>query len=132
MKPQRWLQRTARALPLAVLCTLFIPPHDAIAATSYLQELEAEAARTDDEESATDASEAPQSDWSADKQTLSESIEAGLSKAKFEERLKQSYYGSYLFYSTLDDTAQASVYSDYQNNNDIESIRESIKTNMKK
>lgn len=116
---------------LAMLTSLLVcVPLGASAASSYLQELEAEAARS---EEGSDAAPAQQGqEWNTNAQPVSgEAIKAGLDKAQFEESLKKNYYGSYLFYQTLDDGDQQSVYSDYQSDNDIESIRESIKSHMK-
>lgn len=135
MKINKWLQQLnglrlfVPSLFVAGMCML---PAHAFAASSYLQELEAEAARTTTEQDATSPSTPEQrSDWRPKQQNLSEKLEQGLSKAQFEERLKESYYGSYLFYSTLSDAAQQRVYEDYRQHNDIDSVRESIKRNLK-
>jgi hypothetical protein len=102
----------------------------AIADTSYLQELEAEAAATE-EGSSDGAASATDPTWT-EQQPVSnaESIEAGLTRARFEEALKSRFYGSYLFYSTLSDSKQGVVYEEYQNNNSIEHLREVIKAQM--
>lgn len=132
MKLNMWLQGVALATAFSVVAYLVIAPRPSLAASSYLQELEVEAARSENEQAESTAPQGAGSDWSPKQQTLSETIEAGLSMEQFEERLKQSFYGSYLFYSTLEEREQQRVYADYQQDNAIESIRESIKSNMKK
>jgi len=132
MKLYKWRQSRRTLLPSALLAGLCLMPAAAHSASSYLQELEAEAARSDTEQGGQQqAPKAGSSEWTPEGQNLSEKIEAGLKKEEFEQRLKQSYYGSYLFYSTLNDADQQLVYKDYQQNNAINSIRESIKTHMK-
>lgn len=102
------------------------------AAGSYLQELEAEAARTDSDEEAQAQPAEEEPKWDADAAELdSEHIESGLNKKQFETQLEKNFYGSYLFYSTLEAGKQQEVYSDYQNANDIKSIRDSIKSRLK-
>ena len=100
----------------------------ASAAGSYLQELEAEAASTDN--SAEQAAPASTQNWSKQQTTASEKLDSGLSKPQFEDSLKNRFYGSYLFYSTLNDQKQQSVFQEYQKNSDIEYIREVIKVQM--
>jgi len=102
----------------------------ATAATSYLQELEAEAAASDEGTSSPPAAaETPK--WSTQQPvTSSESIKKGLTKPQFEEALKSRFYGSYLFYSTLSESKQQVVFEEYQKNNDIEHLREIIKAQM--
>ena len=119
---------------LAVLAgTLLCLTPSANAATSYLQELEAEAARTtDDDDQAPSPKQEEEQKWASDQQQLhAEHIKAGLDKTQFEEQLEKNFYGSYLFYSTLTAEKQQSVYNDYQSANDIESIRNSIKSRLK-
>lgn len=97
-------------------------------ASSYLQELEAEAASSDD---GSNQQEEKKPSWSTQQSTENhESVEKGLTKDKFEEALKSRFYGSYLFYSTLNDTKQEVVYEEYLKNNDIEHLREVIKAQM--
>lgn len=109
------------------------------AATSYLQELEAEAKRDaafEDEVNkqppAPEVNEnTPSIPATSGAPGSGETIDSGLTQAQFEQKLKDTYYGSYLFYSTLDAKQQGNVYQDYKRNNSIDSIRESIKANMK-
>ncbi len=132
MNLYRWVRDRKGSYVAAILAMLFLfLPQVTVAASSYLQELEAEAARTDTENGgATEQTEGQE--WSHEEQPLNgDTIEAGLSKEQFEESLKKNFYGSYLFYSTLSDNDQQSVYTDYQDKNDIGSIRESIKSYMK-
>lgn len=101
------------------------------AAGSYLQELEAEAARTGSEDTQ-EQQAAEEPEWDEDAPQLdSEHIESGLTKQQFETQLEKNFYGSYLFYSALEAGKQQEVYNDYQNANDIKSIRNSIKSRMK-
>jgi hypothetical protein len=101
----------------------------ATAASSYLQELEAEAAATD--EGSNDNATAAKPNWTEQQPEINhETIEKGLTKAEFEQALKSRFYGSYLFYSALNDAKQAVVYEEYKNNNDIEHLREVIKAQM--
>jgi hypothetical protein len=53
-----------------------------------------------------------------------------LSKTPFEEELKSRFYGSYLFYSTLNDAKQQVVYEEYKKNNDIKHLRKVIQSQM--
>lgn len=110
-----------------LICGLMFNPA-AQAASSYLQQLEAEAAATDN--TPTPEPPANSANWSPQQTSLSEKLDAGLSIGQFEESLKQRYYGSYLFYSTLNDTRQQVVFQEYQKNSDIEHVREAIKAQM--
>lgn len=110
-----------------LICGLMFNPA-AQAASSYLQQLEAEAAATDN--TPTPEPPASSANWSPQQTSLSEKLDAGLSIGQFEESLKQRYYGSYLFYSTLNDTRQQVVFQEYQKNSDIEHVREAIKAQM--
>lgn len=96
-------------------------------ASSYLQELENEAAATDND-TQTDSANKP--GWTPKQTSLVEKIDPDLNKEQFEQSLKSRFYGSYLFYSSLDDKKQQRVYEEYQNNNDIEHLRETIKQQM--
>ncbi len=97
-------------------------------ASSYLQELENEAAAIDNSEQK--ANKKNEHEWTQQQTGSGDNIEAGLSKEDFEKALKNLFYGSYLFYSSLSDAKQQVVYEEYQNNNDIEHLRESIKTQI--
>jgi len=118
---------TAVVLLLASL--LFNPV--AHAAGSYLQQLEAEAAATPSPDNPPPPKAAANSpNWSQQQTSVSDQVDAGLSKAQFEESLKQRFYGSYLFYSALNNNKQKVVYQEYQKNNDIEHLRDVIKSQM--
>ncbi|HEX9802076.1 MAG TPA: hypothetical protein VGB35_02370 [Gammaproteobacteria bacterium] len=109
-----------------LICGLMFNPA-AQAASSYLEQLEAEATA--------DSSPAPKppagrSNWSQQQTSLSEKLDTGLDIGQFEESLKQRFYGSYLFYSTLNDTKQQVVFQEYRKNSDIEHVREAIKAQM--
>lgn len=125
---QRNTRYPNRYKPIGILlCGLMFNPA-AQAASSYLQQLEAEAAATE----TTPAAPPPanSANWSPQQTSLSEKLDTGLSIGQFEESLKQRYYGSYLFYSTLNDTRQQVVFQEYQKNSDIEHVREAIKAQM--
>jgi hypothetical protein len=102
------------------------------AASSYLQQLEAEAAATDNSTAKPAVHESPagRANWSPQQALLGEKLETGLTIGQFEESLKQRFYGSYLFYSALNDTKQQAVYQEYQKDNNIEHLREVIKAQM--
>ncbi|MFO7593943.1 MAG: hypothetical protein R6X15_07885 [Pseudomonadota bacterium] len=132
MNTNKQRHKTRMTIKLAALAgVMFYLTPVSNASTSYLLELEAEAARTGDEE--TTAPSATQDEkWAEkDRQLDSEYIEAGLGKKEFESQLEKNFYGSYLFYSTLDASKQQDVYHEYKNANDIESIRNSIKSRLK-
>ncbi len=114
--------------PVAFLFVGLLLSAGASAASSYLQELEAEAAATDNTAQPTAPAATP--NWSKQKTTVSEKLDPGLNKKQFEESLKSRFYGSYLFYATINDKKQQVVYEEYQKNNDIEHLREVIKTQM--
>ena len=105
----------------AVLSLLFIPTHHAIA-DAYLDALNAEATG---EEKPSDQS-VLESDWSHQKQSLKTQLTPGLSKAVFEAELKDSFYGSFVFYNKLNDVKKDVVYKHYQETGDIEAVRQKI------
>lgn len=114
----------------AILVFLLSVTTQCFAATSYLEELNAEAASESDGANNTSAP-ASKADWNKQQTTGNhEKIDKGLSKEQFEKTLKSRFYGSYLFYSALSDTKQAVVYEEYKKNNDIEHLREVIKQQM--
>jgi hypothetical protein len=121
---------TGTTVTLLFCGLLFSPGH--VAASSYLQQLEAEAAATDSPTAKPTAHEPPanSANWSRQQTSLSEKLDPGLTIGQFEESLKQRFYGSYLFYSALNDTKQQAVYQEYQKDNDIEHLREVIKAQM--
>lgn len=96
-------------------------------ANSYLQELENEAAATASHEQA-DTADKP--DWEQQQTGATDNIAPGLIRAHFEEALKSQFYGSYLFYSSLNEEKQRHVYQEYLRHNDIEHLRETIKSQM--
>ena len=130
MKFYKWRHSRQKILPIVLLSGLCTIPAVANAAASYLHELEAEAARTDNEQNTATSKNDKKPEWTPSQQSLSEKIPGGLSKAQFEQRLKQSYFGSHLFYSKLTDADKQRVYEDYKKDNAINSIRESIKSHM--
>jgi hypothetical protein len=99
------------------------------AADSYLQQLEAEAAATDNTPQPV-SPPAQRPNWSQQQATAGEKLDSGLSMRQFEESLKHHFYGSYLFYSALNNKKQKVVYQEYQKNGDIEHLRNVIKTQM--
>ena len=105
--------RTGRTAGLLLVISALLLNVEVHAAGSYLQDLEAEAAATDN--TAQPVAPVAKPSWSQQQTTVSEKIEPGLSKGQFEESLKKRFYGSYLFYSTLNDKKQQVVYQEYQN-----------------
>ena len=99
-------------------------------ADSYLQELENEAAATASHEQADTTADKP--GWEQQQTGVTDNITPGLIRAQFEEALKSQFYGSYLFYSSLTEKKQQNVYQEYLINNDIEHLREAIKSQMTK
>jgi len=97
-------------------------------ASSYLQELENEAAANAGSRPSETAAEKPE--WTPRQTILKENIDPGLNKTQFEEALKSRFYGSFLFYSSLTPHKQQQVYEEYLANNEIEHLREIIKTQM--
>lgn len=128
MKIRRELRYPSVPSALGLLLSGLLVSTGVSAATSYLQELEAEAAATDNATQSTEPA-ATQS-WQNQQTTAGEKLDPGLSKAMFEESLKNRFYGSYLFYSNLNDKKQQVVYEEYKKNNDIDHLREVIKTQM--
>ncbi|MGM0593198.1 MAG: hypothetical protein ACQETD_01565 [Pseudomonadota bacterium] len=116
--------RSLTAIPMALIAGLYLTP---AGASSYLQELEMEAAKSSEAEK----QPRPSVDVPSTPEKEGEKLEAGLSHEQFESTLQEGYYGSYLFYSTLEEGQQQSVYEDYQSDNSLDSIRESIKNRLK-
>lgn len=110
-----------------LLCGLLFST-GALAAGSYLQELEAEAATIDN--TPQPAQQANSSNWPQQQATAKENIDPGLSKAQFEESLKQYFYGSYIFYESLNDSKRQVVFQEYRTNNDIGHLRDVIKAQL--
>ncbi|MEN8170943.1 MAG: hypothetical protein ABFS08_12040 [Pseudomonadota bacterium] len=113
-------------LRFIVMASLLILTPYALA-DSYLADLEAEANSTDVQEE-----EGIKETWSHKKQGLSDSLSKNLTHDKFEESLRDNYYGSFIFYKKLSKWHKKKVYETYQNTNDIEKIRTEIKTRMTK
>lgn len=114
-----------RTLPLLVV---LLASSEISTASSYLQELENEAAASAGRGEPETPAEKPE--WTPRQTILKENIDPGLNKAQFEEALKSRFYGSFLFYSTLAPKKQQQVYEEYLANNEIEHLREIIKTQM--
>ncbi len=125
-------------LPVVVLVCSSLIPHYATAAASYLQELKVDAnwdaAPSPRDGGKSSPSVQTQAPAALPKQTVNpaSNIKAGLSQEEFENQLQQNYYGSYLFYSTLLLAQRNKVYEEYKEDNDIESIRKSIMSKLKK
>lgn len=114
----------------AILMFLLSLATQGFAATSYLEELNAEAASESDGATNTSAP-ASNADWNKQQTTGNHGkIDQGLSMEQFEKTLKSNFYGSYLFYSALSDAKQTVVYEEYKKNNDIEHLREVIQQQM--
>jgi hypothetical protein len=64
--------------------------------------------------------------WSNQNQSMRQDLPANLDQDDFEEALKRNFYGSYMFYSHLDQTEQAEVFRFYQNTPSIEPLRQRI------
>lgn len=120
-------QKRYGAWSVTTLMLVLLSISELTMARSYLQELENEAAATGSDQSNTPASNPG---WTPKQTSLIERIDPDLSKDQFEETLKSRFYGSYLFYSSLDDKKQQHVYEEYLKNNDIEHLREAIKGQM--
>lgn len=105
------------------------------AADSYLQALKVEAEKVDPN-SGTDSKSSdpayPARGLPPQNINPEETIKPGLDKTGFEQQLQENYYGSYLFYSTLQKKQRDMVYEEYKQKNDIKSIRESIMSKLKK
>lgn len=113
---------------LALLASFFI--NQTCIANDYLLELEEEAASIGNGKSEQESPTTDKPEWKYQQAGSIEQFESGLSKAQFEESLKKHFYGSYLFYSSLDDKKQQHVFKEYQNNNNIEHLRKTIKDQM--
>jgi hypothetical protein len=110
---------------LLVIVASLLASSPCVYANSYLADLEAEANSTD-----VQADEESESTWSLKKQGLSEGLQPGLAQDKFEQSLRNNYYGSFLFYEKLAPWNKKQVYNTYQESNDIEDIRREIKKRM--
>lgn len=101
----------------------------ATAATSYLQELEAEAATINSDAQPETPAATPS--WQTQHTTSAgEKLDPGLNKEQFEESLKSRFYGSYVFYTNLNEIKRQVVYEEYKKKNDIEHLREVIKAQL--
>jgi hypothetical protein len=67
-----------------------------------------------------------QGGWSTQDQSMSLDLPPDLDRDDFEESLKLNFYGSYMFYNRLDDSAQEEVYQLYRQNPSIEPVRKRI------
>ena len=126
------MSNKATVLPGWTAALLLCLTQPAAAASSYLHELEVEATRTDTTSDTSSDATTPDTASEPNSAALQgETLEAGLSKSEFEAVLEKSYYGSYLFYSTLNDGAQQRVYDAYKTDNRIDNIRDVIKEQLK-
>jgi hypothetical protein len=104
----------------------------------YLKALKAETQALSGGEAAPSAPAAPvpeskpQQGWSAAGQGMGEELPPSLSKEQFEAALKSSYFGTYMFYTKLNDTDKAKVYEAYQGNGQISNIRDTTTSLLKK
>ncbi len=93
----------------------------------YLSELEAEAKST-----GTQAEQPDASAWTPDKQGIASGLRKGMTHEEFEKSLHDNYYGSFLFYDKLSQWNKKQVFDVYQKSNDIEQVRNEIKSRMTK
>lgn len=103
----------------------------------YLKALKAETQALSGGQAAQGASAAapetkPKDGWSADKQGMGEEMPANLSKEQFEAELKKSFFGTYMFYSKLNDADKTVVYQAYLKNRQISNIRDTTTSLLKK
>ncbi len=102
----------------------------------YLKALQAETQSLSSGETATVAPAAaaakPQQAWSAAGQGLGEGLPPNLSQEQFEAALKSSYFGTFMFYSKLKEQDKGAVYQAYQSNGQIDHIRETTTSLLKK
>lgn len=102
----------------------------------YLRALQAETQALTSGEAARTAPAAqaskPQQGWSATGQELGEELPPNLSQEQFEAALKSSYFGTFMFYTKLNDKDKAAVYEAYQTNGQIANIRDTITNLLKK
>jgi len=62
------------------------------------------------------------------KHNISSELPSGLSPEDFEAELKGSFIGSFVFYNKLNSTDKEAVYNYYKQTNNIDDIRDRIKT----
>lgn len=102
----------------------------------YLRALKAETQALTSGEAAHTAPAAqeskPQQGWSATGQGLGEELPPNLSQEQFEAALKSSYFGTFMFYTKLNDKDKAAVYEAYQRNGQISNIRDKTTGLLKK
>lgn len=104
---------------LLLLCSMSAPIAQA---DNYLDALEAEAKDMSDAPAETE-----QSNWKPSDSGITDNLSPNLNKAGFEENLKHNFVGSYTFYSRLSDKDKETVFSAYQNNNNIQELSALIK-----
>lgn len=101
-------------------------------ANSYLSELEAEAETLGGGAATTKNAPAANANWKITKQPTSDNLKQGMTQVEFTATLRDSYYGSYIFFSKLNAVEQHLVYESYKKNNNIEAIRDEIKKRITK
>jgi len=74
----------------------------------------------------------PQQGWSATGQGLGEELPPNLSQEQFEAALKSNYFGTFMFYTKLNDKDKTAVYEAYQSNGQISNIRDKTTSLLKK
>lgn len=119
----------------AVVIVSGMMPLNTLAADSYLQALKVEADKVDPEggkDTKSSDPAYPAKGLPPQNVNPAETIKPGLNKEGFEQQLQENYYGSYLFYSTLQKNQRDKVYEEYKQKNDIKSIRESIMAKLKR
>lgn len=125
--------RKSTVRPLALLAACCLLPGQLLASSAnYLNALEAEADNISATETTPNQPTTDTATSAAPAVPAGEILPAGLSQADFEETLKSSYFGSYIFYSKLSDGGKTSVYKEYQKNGSINHLREVIKTELTK
>ncbi len=83
------------------------------------------------EEAGTETVNKSNSEWKNTKFSLKNNIDASTQEI-FEEHLKAEYFGSYVFYQKLSPQEKESVYNEFKNSNDIETVRNKIIELLKK
>lgn len=76
----------------------------------------------------TDGGEVHGDDWSLESQGLAEVMPKLLQREVFEEVLRVNFFGTYLFYSRLDEEDRRAVYEAYTQNGTIDAVRDDVMT----
>lgn len=118
-------------LLLVLLLGLGIPT-SLYADDAYMDAINAEAdqlsvdPRSTDKKRDVQAKDFSQNGWSNQAQSMDQDLPPRLKRNEFEEALKTSFYGSYMFYKRLDEQDQFEVYDLYTQNPSIELVRKRI------